>query len=590
MPRTCGGTRHALDLTALGPAFLVLLAGCSLRPSAATPPPLDPPQAVVRRLEPGAVVRLVTAQGAIPSGATVSAADGLFREAMRQSAYLDIAAGPLRAAAAAPACTVRLVFADGVAQAFVQDGDAAFSLASPTASRHLCETLDELALRLRLALGDPTPTAPTPLERAYSRSLQAVDATERAIDAAHHGSYDSAYATLAASRRLDGACALLLEATASVLLLRGEPDGARRLCEEALRLERRQAPTTTHRLLRTLLLARASGAPELARRYDEELWTLAQVAGRERPFDPDVRFSLGIAENFRGRFDQALAALEPLAQRLPEHGGVAYHLGWAALGSGRADEAARAFARAALSLPRGAVVVPRAMALLRADRQRELEELLTQLGADAQVRASPAYHEVLRMRAAHELLRGRPSAAAGLMYEDLDWLFERPSLLEHRAAELAEMAEILTRIGHGDRMRPLLARALEGWPNHAIGDAAAYGLGLLESTATRQRARSTVDLLHRRGAACWAHALAAFGHRQAGELLLEQQELAQAARLSASPLCKRALIENLQALGRADEAQRLAAALRREMLAVDLRRRSQHPLLAPELAYAYLAP
>ncbi|MBK8098493.1 MAG: hypothetical protein IPK26_15395 [Planctomycetes bacterium] len=60
--------------------------------------------------------------------------------------------------------------------------------------------------------------------------------------------------------------------------------------------------------------------------------------------------------------------------------------------------------------------------------------------------------------------------------------------------------------------------------------------------------------------------------------------------MSAAPLLKAALARNLQAQGRADEAQRLRDALRREMRSIHLRRRLQHPLLAPEQALAWLSP
>jgi hypothetical protein len=83
--------------------------------------------------------------------------------------------------------------------------------------------------------------------------------------------------------------------------------------------------------------------------------------------------------------------------------------------------------------------------------------------------------------------------------------------------------------------------------------------------------------------------LLAYGHQVLGELAAERAAIAQAAQQSSSPLVKAALLENLHRSGDAAGAASLRAALHRELAAIDLRRRSQHPLLSPECALAWLA-
>jgi hypothetical protein len=50
-----------------------------------------------------------------------------------------------------------------------------------------------------------------------------------------------------------------------------------------------------------------------------------------------------------------------------------------------------------------------------------------------------------------------------------------------------------------------------------------------------------------------------------------------------------ALVQNLRAQGREQDAVRLHEALRRELTRIHLRRKIQHPLLGIELAYAFRA-
>src|SRR5262249_37754932 len=154
----------------------------------------------------------------------------------------------------------------------------------------------------------------------------------------------------------------LLDALAALATLRGQPAQAVAIATEALALQARLTPVTQHRLLRTLLLARASLDGAHARRHDEELLALATGARRERPHDPEPGVTMGRALNFLGRFDAARDELAAVAARLPNNASVRYHLGWAQLALGDAKAAGREFAAVAAVLPAGALVVPRALA------------------------------------------------------------------------------------------------------------------------------------------------------------------------------------------------------------------------------------
>ncbi len=566
----------------------VLVAACATPPNHALVPP--PQQDLLRPLPAGAIVRLQPAEG---GEASTAAVDGWWREALRQSDWLDIAAGPVATSDTLGTNTVTVQLAvdaaRDVAVATAVEAAGPFVLASvPTAGRPLHHALDELALRVRIALGDPVAQPALPIARIYAADAELTAACEGALADVRIGSFAAAARRLEAVRRRDGASAFLLETMASTASMLGDAATARRLAEEALRFENRRGPTTTHRLLRTLLLARGALEPALAGRYDLELANLAEVAGRERPHDPEVQFTAAMAANFLGRFAVAEPQLERLEQRLPGNAGVTYHLGWAALGNGHAEAASRAFDRVAAALPIRATLVPRALARWSAGEHRELRALLAAAAAEPAVRDGTALHEVRRMQAALELLVDDPAAAADHMLADLHWLVAHAELLELRAGEFADTAHVLVRLGHGERLRPLLQSVVASWPDTMVADAAMFATGLVEAAAGRRRANAVETALHRRGRVFWGDSLTAFGQRQVGELSAEQEALANAARHSSSPLLKAALVENLRALGRTAEAATLAAAVRRELAVVDLRRKSQSPLLGPELAFAWL--
>lgn len=572
--------------------FFALAASCAT--TSPTPDDVRVPAdaATVVSLDRGTTVRLVASEGAPGLRSTGEIVDGWFREALRQSDALDFAGGPVAAAPTTqPSVRLRIDANTGLAQAELAGAGGTTLLAAVAVTADdVPSAIDELAVRVRIALGDPVTTPPRSVARVYSAVPEVVAACERAHEAAAHGEFASAFTMLQRARRLDGACTVLLDAMAATAAMQGDAATALRLAQEALALPRRLGPTTTHRLLRTLLLARASLEPELASRYDEELETLGIVATRERPFDPEVRLTKGIAANFLAKFTEARDLLTALASRLPEHAGVAYHLGWAALGTGDGAASARAFANAAKTLPARAVVVPRALAMWSAGDHDALRSMLAEVAEDPAVRAGSAWHEITRMRAAHELLRGENEAAVALVCTDLQWLLEHPATLDQRAGEFADVAETMVRLGQGTRLRPYLLAILEHQANTLLADAATYGLGLAEAATDRNRVPATEDHLRRRGAAFWADSLRAFGCRQRGELGAENQALGAAATQSSSPLVKAALVQNLRAQGRPEDAATLHRAMQREFSVLHLRRKLEHPLLGPEFAYAYLAP
>ena len=543
----------------------------------------------ILRLPAGSIVRLVGSEGAPAAGSTGEVADGWLREALRQSPWLDIAAGPVQGPSSG-AASLRMQFdaRSQTVEARLVDDRTLLATASLQA-RPVHAAIDELAVRIRLALGDPIEEPPAPLQRIYSADAFVVAACEAAWSMLHEGRFAEAARALAAVRRNDGACAYLLDLAASAAAMQGNPSDARKFAQEALSLSSRLSPTTTHRLLRTMLLARASLEPQLAARYDEELATLAQVGMRERPHDPEPRLTEVIADNFCARFDHGLARAESLLTRLPSHPAVHYHAGWAALGAGQHKRSADAFRIAAAAMPIGATVVPRSIALFEAGAQTELVALLAATAADPSVQASAALHEVVRMQAAHALLTGDLQRALAHAFEDLDWLRQRPATQSDKAGELAETVETLVRLGAGNRIRPYLTEILDREANTSLADAAVFGLAMAECASTRTRAETAETGLRRRTAGFLADTLAAFGFHQRGELAAENQALGAAAAQSSSPLLTAALVQNLRTQGREQDAVRLHEAMRRELTRIHLRRKIQHPLLGIELAYAYLA-
>lgn len=581
------------QLLALAPA----LAACGTAGPSTTE--VVPPQVAVRAaLPPGTVVRLLPAERTADGDAPLLALDGWFREAMRQTTTFDIAAGP-DDVSQLPDRPIREValHCDPTARVLTTTLRPAEDGATmPLASASFRETsmpsaIDALAAGTRLALGEPGVAGTLPVALAYSPDPRAVERTEQGLGLLADGRLGEALRTLQTARRLDGGSPTVLDALAAVHSLLGDNEAARAIAEEGLALRDRLAPTALHRLGRTLQLARATLNQAAAAARDQELLALAEASLRERPFDLQGRYSKALALSFLGRFADSRPLWAELDRRLPGNAITRYHLGWAELATGRPAAAAEALARAAPTLPRAALVMPRAIALYEQGDHEALARFLDEMLTDPDLADGASGHELRRIQAAHALLTQRNDAAARLMLEQLEWLRQRPSLLQHRGGELRETGEVLVRLGRADELGVRIeAMADLGIGGADLQDALAFLAGLVQVARTGERARAAEASLLRNGRLdAWGYVLQAIGHRARGELLDEYTALAQAARLNDSPLVKAALVRSLRAMGRGAEADALRDAMRREMKELHLRRRLRHPLLGPELALAFLA-
>ncbi|HEU4419074.1 MAG TPA: hypothetical protein VFT55_09060 [Planctomycetota bacterium] len=564
------------------PCTVLLLAACQTQ---AVPTGLQPPEApLVVRLPAGTLLRPVLAT-AVPDELRWRAAAIWWREALRQTVAFGLDE-------TGHGGTVVELTIDPQSQslaAFLQQDGTERALAGGSfAAMPLPAAIDRLAWAVRLALGEQVP-APMPVAACTSADAEVVVAVDEAMAMLHTGAVKAAHDLLRGARARDGAAPYVLECLASVELMRANLDDAERICREALAYESRQHPTTQHRLMRTMLLTRASLRPFEAARHDRELLVLGETGHRERPSDWQPQFTRAIAHNFLGDFAKALPLLQALRASQPDQAMVAYHLGWACLGTGDAGAAVREFEHAATRLPPTWVTVPRAIALYEAGQHDELETLLKTLLAEPGALESPVAHDIHRMQAAHALLRGDNDKARLLILVDLNWLAKHPSALENRSGEFAEQCAVLVRLGGGSELPPLLHTIQGQHSATAVADACMFAGGLVQVAERRDRATATEARLGRGGDSVWSALLAAFAHEVRGEVADMQTALARAARLSASPMTKTLLARGLRAVGKLEEAERLQQALRTEMQAIFLRRRSEHPLLGPELAFAFRA-
>ncbi|MBL9079043.1 MAG: hypothetical protein JNL08_16180 [Planctomycetes bacterium] len=567
-------------------SILLLFGACAAAPANPADParwPVAP--ATVVDLPPGTPVLAELAPG-LPDEPTWRAAAIWWREALRQSPQLELretAAGDVDAAL----CLAVDVRGHTLTATLRQRGRDHLLAGAAFGDGDLPAAIDRLAFTARTALGE-RPAPPVPVALATSARPEVVTAVHDAALLLRDGGATAARRALREARRADGAAPAVLDGLAAVELLRGDAAAAEALCTEALGYTARLQPTTEHRLARTLLLARASQRPERAADRDRELLALGEAVARERPHDLHGQLTLAIARNFTGAFAAARPLLERLRAAMPDQPIVAYHLGMACLGTGCAAAASAAFDAAALRLPANWVAVPRAIARFEAGDRDGLAALLDGLEADALQNGGPL-HDVRRMQAASALLDGRLDAARERLRTDLQWLAQNPSALDGRSGEFAEQGAVLVRLGGAEDLTPVLAVLQQQAPSAALADACAFLAGLAEVTRTRERATTVEERLGRGGDSAWSALLAAFAHELRGEVLAMQTELARAARLSDAPLTKALLARSLRAVGREPEAAALQTALRRELRRIHLRQPLQHPLLGPELAFAFRA-
>jgi hypothetical protein len=565
-------------------ALLGLAACASSADSSTLPSGWRPTNAVVLALEPGSVFACELAPG-LPDEPEWRAAAIWWREALRQSAAFELREG---ASTRGVPFTLQLAIDPArrsVAAFLLQDGAEKPLGGDAFTEGELPAAIDRLAWAARTALGERA-TAPVPVAACVSPEPVVVIAVDDAGALLRDGVIGTAHRVLREARRRDGSSPAVLDGIASVELMLGNPADAEKVSLEALGYTHRLCPTTEHRLARTLQLARASRNPENARRYDRELLALAETGRRERPYDPQIALSEAIARNFLGEFAQSRPLLEQLRQRLPDQAIVSYHLGWACLGSGDGPGAVRSFEDAAVRLPMPWVAVPQAIARYTAGDNDGLRDLLARClregGDDA-----PFAHDIRRMQAAHAILRSRFEEARELMLQDFHWLLRNPSVIDRRAGEFAEQGTVLVRLGGAKDLAPVVAAMQSQRPSTAVADSCSFLGGMISVATNRRRAEAAEEALSKGGDSAWSSLLAAFAHEIAGETLDMNRAMSRAVRMSDSPLTKALFARSLRAIGRSDEADTLKRSIRAELLKIDLRRTPQHPLLGPELAFAF---
>ena len=552
---------------------------------------------MLRALAPGAVLRLLPTQvrGAGPrfDGAAV---DALLREALRQSAYFDVAAdredGPgdceLQPVIDAPSGQLALAALDPSGLL------AALPIAAVTIESSALDTaVDRAAWMARLALGESVSTAPVPAGVLYSASIVSLAATERALGQLALGRTVGVEDLVARARRADPGAPLAWLAESMLALAKGDNEAAERTAARALQLlESRLSPTTQHRLARALLLARAQiVGPTRAADVDRSMLQLAETFARERPHDPHAGYTRALAHIHLGEFAAALTDLDALAVRWPEVPWVGYYRAFALLGLERPAEALRAVEDGARGLPEEALLLPKALALYGVGNTLELDETLTRLGR-RDPDGSTWHHDILRIRAALAILDGRRDDAAQLLLDDLQWLHARPTVLAARIDDLTEAGVCLVRLGRAQELATRLD-AFQALPvrHRALGAILTY-LGGLVGIAVGDTESSDLAIRSLEGAQqdIEAARLRAARANARGRIDDEARELANAIRLADASLDRSDFAHVLDALGRREDAATVRADTRRRLLTVRLRGGMQHPLLAPIRALAFVEP
>ena len=572
------------------------------------------PSAVVAiRLPAGTRLRLrpVTVSSGLPEEFTESATlDALLREAFLQSprfdidgAEVDLVAKPpivgkrdthraveASATAAQPTHEIDVHYdhaASAWSTALVRPGSAPLPLASDRGD--LFDALDRLAVHTRQALGE-TEIHSRPIGQVYSKSARCIQLTEAANELGRAGLVMPAIGNLRRARREDPGSTPTLATLAANLLVSGQAKEATTVARAALALEDRLAPTTQHRLARTMLLARATvRTTDAGTPADRNLLQLADVTMAERPFDPEPVFSKALALNLQGRYGESTPLLEALAKRWPKHPGVAYHRTFAALATGRHETAIQSIEGAFDRLPAHSRVLPRALALFHAERHDELRGFLAELSASNPVRNSAQLHEVRRMQVAHAILTGDSEAATRAALTDLEWIRRRPSRLNRFAADVAELGEVLVRLDRAADLRvPLRAFEELGNPPELFSQVLVYLGGLVDVAATRKRATAAEAHLRKADQQVWSSALKAAAHRRRGELMEELQERVFEFSSTDDPLLRASLAHALRSAGEEEDAGRVVEQLRQRLLGFRLHRLREHPLLSPGAALAFL--
>ncbi len=576
------GRVHAPSLLSL-----LLLGACAAAPTADAPRTIARPNVpVVFALPPGTRVVAELAAG-VPDEPTWRGAGVWWREALRLSLTLEVHDGQARDL---PTLELTIDPTSQTLAAVWRQGTTERALAGGNfRDRDLATAIDALAWATRLALGEDA-QAPMAIAAGTSALATVVLAVSDAQDLLRDGGFAACRRILQNARARDGACPFVLEGLAAVALLHGELALAERIALEGLSYTQRLLPSTQHRLARTLLLTRASSGSHDAARCDRDLLALAAAGQRERPHDPQPQLSQALASNFLGDFATARTLLLALQPRLPENPILLYHLGWAMLGSGDATAAAEHFASAAVRLPATWVLLPRAVALFDSQQHDALHDLLQTARADAEANHETVVYDLLRMQAAHALLRGDLATARAHLLTTLTWLLKNPQTLAQRVGEFAEQGALAVRLDAAAEFPSMLAAIQQQHAGSEIADVCTYLAAMVEVHRRHERALAAEETLRRGGDSPWSSLLAAYAHELRGEVADMQAALARAAALASSPMTKALLARGLHTAGRTTEASQLLATLRAEMNTKSLRAPCRHAILGPELAFAFLDP
>jgi hypothetical protein len=574
------GCRDAPDVRPLRPLAVLLFAGCAIESPDATPPP---PQVPVAVRWPSPTTFRATLAAATPDEPVLRAAGVWWREALRQTVAHELRDDPNDRTLPVLELTIDGA-AGGLAACLVHGGREQLLTGERFEPGGLAAAIDRLAWATRLAVGEAV-EAPIAIAAGTSADWRVLNAVDDAAVLLRDGGFRVANRILVEARSRDGASPFVLDGLATLALLRGEPIAAERLAREALGYQARLLPTTQHRLARTLLLARASLPGADAPSFDRDLLRLAELTCRERPHDPQPMLSAAIAHDFLGDFEKGRALLTDLRTRMPEQPIVAYHLGWACLGGGDAAAALGPFDDAAARLPVSWVLLPRAIALFEAGEHDRLRELLQALRDDPENDGLAL--QLLRMQAAHALLRGDVATTRQRLIETLTWLGKHPHVTGQRAGEVAEQGALLVRLGGANELPSLLAAIQQQHEGSGFADVCSFLSALATVHRTHERQPVVEQRLGQGGDNPWSTLLAAYAHELRGEMADMQVALERSARMASSPMTKTLLARGLTATGKTAEAERLMTTLRAEMRTLRLREACRHPLLGPELAFAF---
>ncbi|MHC5064592.1 MAG: hypothetical protein ACYTG5_11540 [Planctomycetota bacterium] len=564
--------------------------------------PDDRPEAANARLErvsetketlpAGTVIELLPSEAVRAGRVSLRQVDGLLRESLRQDLRYDIAAGVENCDSNYQLSIAIDPQAKVLTASLHRDGEAPLPLSSAVyLEAELPAAVDRLSLGILQALGSGMREPWEPCSLIYSNDSSCVEQTEAGFEALNRGDVLAAQESFQRARSKDSGCTISLLGLGTAQLRSGRSDDAVETARGALEhMGQRMSATTRHRLARLVLLGEVVSDPRRATENDSALLRLGEASLRERPNDPHGLYSKALALNYLRRFSESSAVLAGLRKRWPGIPLVAYHLSFAELATDKPEAALQAIESAERKLPSESVVLPKCLALYHAGHHEELEKYLARLARQRRGIDDRRPHELMRMQAAHAILMGDRESAAEFMLTDIDWLRQRPSILQSLALDFAESGEVLVHLGYHEELAVRL-QALDEVRVHApyFRQAQAYLAALVSIQALGELPSTAISTLEGEEQFVWSTLLKAALHRRQGELVEEATDLATAIRITDSALVRASLARTMDAMGRDEDANRLRSDLGQRLMVIDLRRPLNHPLLSPARALAYIS-